>query len=133
LRAAVSRSEYKTRPTSVYLAYPESDYQIEVFDPSPTRAVELVTSGQVKQVGAPPQASAESTAASVQQLKALAVIAACRSYAPLNPPTGVWACGRHSFTAPIVDRERGRGRPAASRDEGGTRLGGLDKRLPAQA
>ncbi len=65
--------QYKSRPTSVYLAYPESDYQIEVFDPSPARAVQLVVSGQVKPVGAPPQTSAGSKAASVQQLKALAV------------------------------------------------------------
>ncbi len=65
--------QYKSRPTSVYLAYPESDYQIEVFDPSPARAIQLVASGQVKPVGAPPQTSAGSKAASVQQLKALAV------------------------------------------------------------
>jgi hypothetical protein len=65
--------QYKSRPTSVYLAYPKSDYQIEVFDPSPARAIELVASGQVKPVGAPPQTSAGSKAASAQQLKALAV------------------------------------------------------------
>ena len=39
---------YKSKtPTSVFLAYPGSDYQIEVYDPSPGRARELVTSGQV--------------------------------------------------------------------------------------
>jgi hypothetical protein len=65
--------QYKSRPTSVYLAYPGADYQIEVFDPSPTRALQLVVSGQVKPVGAPPRTPAGSTAASVQQLKALAV------------------------------------------------------------
>jgi hypothetical protein len=35
------------RPTNVYLAYPGSDSQIEVFDPSGKRARELVSSGQV--------------------------------------------------------------------------------------
>jgi hypothetical protein len=35
------------RPTNVYLAFPGSDLQIEVYDPSPERARELVTSGQV--------------------------------------------------------------------------------------
>jgi hypothetical protein len=65
--------QYKTRPTSVYLAYPGSDYQIEVFDPSPARALQLVKTGQVKPVGAPPRTTAGSKAASVQQLKALAV------------------------------------------------------------
>ena len=38
-------------PTSVYLAYPGSDDQIEVYDPSPQRALRLVLSGQVKPVG----------------------------------------------------------------------------------
>jgi hypothetical protein len=61
---------YKGRPTSVYLAYPGSDYQIEVFDPSPARALQLVSS--VTAVVAPTSRPA-STAASVQQLKALAV------------------------------------------------------------
>ena len=65
--------QYKRRPTSVYLAYPGSNYQIEVFDPSPRRALELVVSGQVKAVGAPPQTPTGSKEASVQQLKALAV------------------------------------------------------------
>src|SRR5436190_1452509 len=57
--------QYKTRPTSVYLAYPQSNYQIEVFDPSPTRALELVTSGQVKPVGGPPRTAARPKAVSV--------------------------------------------------------------------
>lgn len=39
---------YKTDvPTTVFLAYPGLDYQIEVFDPSPGRARDLVTSRQV--------------------------------------------------------------------------------------
>jgi hypothetical protein len=63
----------KSSPTSVYLAYPNSDYQIEVFDPSAGRSRQLVESGQVKQVGAPPPTPAGSKAASVEQLRALAV------------------------------------------------------------
>jgi hypothetical protein len=63
----------KTSPTSVYLAYPGSDYQIEVFDPTPARSRQLVASGQVKPVGAPPPTPAGSKAASVTELKALAV------------------------------------------------------------
>lgn len=38
------------RPTSVYLAYPGSGEQIEVFDPSPARARALVESGAVRPV-----------------------------------------------------------------------------------
>jgi hypothetical protein len=65
--------QYKSRPTSVYLAYPGSSYQIEVFDPSPARALRLVTSGQIKPVGAAPSTIARSQAASPRELKALAV------------------------------------------------------------
>jgi hypothetical protein len=34
-------------PTSVYFAFPDSPYLVEVFDPSPRRARQLVRSGQV--------------------------------------------------------------------------------------
>ena len=37
-------------PTSVYVAYPAVDLQIEVFDPSPGRARQLVASGQIAPV-----------------------------------------------------------------------------------
>jgi hypothetical protein len=38
---------YATHPTSVYLAFPGSNLQIEVFDRSPARARQLVTSGRI--------------------------------------------------------------------------------------
>ena len=38
-------------PTNVYVAYPGSNLQIEVFDPSPGRARRLATSGRVVPVG----------------------------------------------------------------------------------
>ncbi len=37
----------RTDPQNVYLAYPDTDVQIEVYDPDPVRAKELVTSGQI--------------------------------------------------------------------------------------
>jgi hypothetical protein len=40
-----------SRPTNIYLAYPGSDVQIEVYDPDPARAHSLVTSGRVVPVG----------------------------------------------------------------------------------
>jgi hypothetical protein len=39
-----------TQPNNVYLAYPGSNLQIEVYDPSPQRARDLITSGQVAPV-----------------------------------------------------------------------------------
>lgn len=38
-------------PGSVYLAYPGSDLQIEVYDPVPGRAMELIRSGRIRPVG----------------------------------------------------------------------------------
>ena len=40
-----------SRPTNIYLAYPGSDQQIEVYDPSPGNARTLVASGRVVPVG----------------------------------------------------------------------------------
>ena len=40
----------RSSPSNVYLAFPGSDYQIEVFDPNPKRAQALVRSGQVQPV-----------------------------------------------------------------------------------
>jgi hypothetical protein len=34
-------------PKSIYLAFPGSNYEVEVFDPSLARARQLVTSGQI--------------------------------------------------------------------------------------
>jgi hypothetical protein len=35
------------RPTSVFFSYPRARYQVEVFDPTPGRALELVTSDRI--------------------------------------------------------------------------------------
>jgi hypothetical protein len=37
--------------TSVYLAYPESDLQLEVYDPAPGAALGLIRSGKIRPVG----------------------------------------------------------------------------------
>ena len=37
----------KSTPTNVYVAYPGQPVQIEVYDPSPGRAKELVTTGKI--------------------------------------------------------------------------------------
>jgi hypothetical protein len=41
----------RTYPKSIHLAYPSSDYQVEIFDPSPPRARDVVVSGQIAPVG----------------------------------------------------------------------------------
>jgi hypothetical protein len=55
------------RPTSVYAAYPGSDFQIEVFEPSGGQALDLVRGG-----GLAPIAKPDSQAASAARLRALA-------------------------------------------------------------
>lgn len=45
-RALVRRD----RPSSVYVAYPRGKYQVEVYDPSPRRAREMVQSGAIQPV-----------------------------------------------------------------------------------
>jgi hypothetical protein len=40
----------KTNPQSVYVAYPGSDYQIEVYDPDPKAARQLAISGGVEPI-----------------------------------------------------------------------------------
>jgi len=44
----------KAHPTSIYLAYPQLDYQVEVYHPAQGRARALVRSGQIVRVGATP-------------------------------------------------------------------------------
>ena len=41
----------KSAPTNVYFAYPRSNYQIEVYDPHPGRARNLVASGKIRPIG----------------------------------------------------------------------------------
>ncbi len=38
-------------PQSVHIGYPRVDYQVEVYDPTPARAMQLVSSGQLKSIG----------------------------------------------------------------------------------
>jgi hypothetical protein len=40
-----------TESPSVYLAYPQSDLQLEVYDPAPGRAISLIRSGAIRPVG----------------------------------------------------------------------------------
>jgi hypothetical protein len=62
-------------PLSTYIAYPGAGYEVEVYDPSPGAARQLVTSGAVGPVGSGATASVtpvKPTAASIQDLRALA-------------------------------------------------------------
>jgi hypothetical protein len=43
--------QYTDRPSSVYVAFPGTNLLIEVFDPSPSTARNVVTSGSIKSLG----------------------------------------------------------------------------------
>jgi hypothetical protein len=64
-------------PTNVYVAFPGSGYQVEVFDPSPAQARALVTGGSISQVpSAAAGAAVPKTAAVAATPNALAKLAA---------------------------------------------------------
>ena len=84
----------KNRPTSVYAAYPGSDYQIEVFEPSGDRALQLVRAGKLVALARP-----ASQAASAAELKALA--------ARLGHPI-YWAGARAKTTYELTRTKSGR-------------------------
>ena len=62
----------KERPTSVYLAYPGSPFQIEVYHPSAARALALVESGKIVPVGIATAGRAPASAATPDEIKAVA-------------------------------------------------------------
>jgi hypothetical protein len=54
LRTAADGASILVNPStegSVYLAYPGSELQIEVYDPAPGRALELIRSGEIRPAG----------------------------------------------------------------------------------
>jgi hypothetical protein len=61
-----------SHPESVHLAYPGVDYQVEVFDPTPSAAATLVAGGKLVAVGKLKSASPTAKATSAAGLKALA-------------------------------------------------------------
>jgi hypothetical protein len=80
-----------SNPSNVYVAYPGSDYQIEVYSPIPKQARSFVESGRLQAVGGAPAPGTTSGAAGVSaaRLKALA--------ASLGQPI-YWAGTRPSTT-----------------------------------
>ena len=102
-------------PQSVHIAYPGVNYQVEVYDPTPARAMQLVSSGRLRHLGrlkASPSAAAtpsgaKPTAASVDELKSLA--------SKLGHPI-YWAGARPGYTYELTqDHRTGRSSSATSR------------------
>jgi hypothetical protein len=88
-------------PQSVHIAYPGLDYQVEVYDPTPNRAMQLASAGEVAALGWPSRAAlggSEPVAASVDDLKALA--------ARLGHPI-YWAGPKRGFTYELTRTSNG--------------------------
>jgi hypothetical protein len=84
-------------PTSAFIAYPGSSYQIEVYDPSPRRARGLVGSGKVSPIaGSPSQGNPVAVSP-----KALARRAAALGHAIY------WAGRRPNYTYELTQTSRG--------------------------
>jgi hypothetical protein len=63
-------------PQSTYVAYPGSDYEVEVFDPAAGQSLKLVTTGGLQALGNSPTAvPVAPKAASLGEIKALAGVA----------------------------------------------------------
>ncbi len=93
-------------PESVHLAYPNVAYQVEVYDPTPARAMQLVSAGEVASLGSlhpsagtGAQSLAAPVAASLGDLKTLA--------ARLGHPI-YWAGPRHGYTYELTQTPSGR-------------------------
>ncbi len=93
-------------PKSVHLAYPNVGYQVEVYDPTPARAMQLVSAGKVASLGSlhpESQTAAPSTnapvAASAGELRTLA--------ARLGHPI-YWAGPKPGYTYELTQTPSGR-------------------------
>jgi hypothetical protein len=94
---------YRTNlPTNVYMAYPGSDFQVEVFDPTPTEAHELVTSGTIARVAASSGVGSPKTAAAAVSQSGLQKLAS-RLGRPLY-----WAGPRTKTTYELTETPDGR-------------------------
>jgi hypothetical protein len=93
----------RAHPTSVYLAYPGSPYQIEVYDPSPTVARRLALSGAVVRLGS----GSGPSQASVGVPKAVTV-ADLRSLSSSRGQSVYWAGPMPSTTLELTQTSDGR-------------------------
>jgi hypothetical protein len=95
---------YQSRlPTNVYVAYPGSSYQVEVFDPSPTSARKLVSGGEINPVPSAKSGATVPKAAAVAVTPAALGKLAARLGRPLY-----WAGTRAGETYELTQTPDGR-------------------------
>jgi hypothetical protein len=97
-----------TYPKSVHVAYPNLNYQIEVYDPRPARAMELVSSGQLRSIGSVAAGGASSASERLSGKPAAVTIAQLRSLARRLGHPIYWAGRKPGYTYELSTTSSGR-------------------------
>ena len=90
-------------PQSVHIGYPRSDYQVEVYDPTAARAMQLVSSGQLKSVSS----LAATTAGRISTKPATATRARLRAFARRVGHPIYWAGAKPGYVYELSTTSNG--------------------------
>ena len=90
-------------PQSVHVGYPHVDYQIEVYDPTPARAMQLVSSGQLASIGSP----AATTAGRISTKPTAATRADLQTFAQRVGHPIYWAGPKPGYTYELSTTSNG--------------------------
>jgi hypothetical protein len=98
----------RTHPKSVHVAYPNLNYQIEVYDPSPARAMALVSSGHLRSIGNLTASGASSASERLSGKPSAATVADLRSLAHRLGHPIYWAGRKPGYTYELSTTPSGR-------------------------
>ena len=90
-------------PQSVHIGYPQVDHQIEVYDPTPARAMQLVSSGQLASIGSP----AATTAGRISTKPTAATRADLQTFAQRVGHPIYWAGPKPGYTYELSTTSNG--------------------------
>ncbi len=90
-------------PQSVHIGYPHVNFQVEVYDPTPARAMQLVSSGELKSVGS----LAATTAGRISTKPTAATPADIRTFAQQVGHPIYWAGPRPGYTYELSTTSNG--------------------------
>jgi hypothetical protein len=90
-------------PQSVHIAYPQVAYQVEFYGPTPARAMQLVSSGQLKSIGS----LAATTAGRISTKPTAATLADLRTLAQRVGHPIYWAGPKPGYTYELSTTSNG--------------------------
>jgi len=94
-------------PQSVHVAYPGVDYQVEVYDPTPARAMQLVSAGRLRAFGSLASPAA-TTAGTISTKPTAASLAGLEAFARRAGHPVYWAGPKAGFTYELSTTSDGR-------------------------